>query len=52
MLCLQVFVVGTFYGTETFTWSTLGNMTVITLGVGIAAYGEVNFILVRFLRKY
>ncbi len=37
---------GVFYGTETFTWPTLGNLLVITVGVVIAAYGEINFVLV------
>ena len=45
----QVFVVGTFMGTETFSWAAFSNMVVVTLGVGIAAYGEVNFVLVRLL---
>ena len=43
---MQVFTVGVFWGTETFTWPTLGNLMVITLGVIIAAYGEINFVLV------
>ena len=42
----QVFTVGVFWGTETFTWPTLGNLMVITVGVIIAAYGEINFVLV------
>ena len=43
---MQVFTVGVFWGTETFTWPTLGNLMVITVGVIIAAYGEINFVLV------
>lgn len=42
----QVFFVGTLWGTETFSWGTLANMLVITVGVCIAAYGEINFVLV------
>jgi len=41
-----VFTVGVFWGTETFTWPTLGNLMVVTAGVIIAAYGEINFVLV------
>ena len=43
---MQVFTVGVFWGTETFSWPTLGNLMVITVGVIIAAYGEINFVLV------
>ena len=44
---MKVFAVGTVWGTETFSWPVLGNMVVITVGVIIAAYGEINFVLVR-----
>ena len=47
----QVFTVGVFWGTETFAWPTLGNLLVITVGVIIAAYGEINFVLVRAQRR-
>ena len=43
---MQVFTVGVFWGTETFSWPTLGNLMVVTVGVIIAAYGEINFVLV------
>ncbi len=46
---MAVFLVGTGFGTESFTQKRLANMVVITIGVMIAAYGELNFVLVGVL---
>jgi hypothetical protein len=49
LMPMAVFLVGTLFGTESFTQKRLANMVVITLGVAIAAYGELNFVLVGVL---
>ena len=46
---VAVFTTGTMFGTETFSTNTLVNMLVITVGVMIASYGEINFILIGVL---
>lgn len=43
---VAVFGVGCSFGVESFSWSTLTNMVVVTIGVAIASYGELNFVLV------
>lgn len=42
---LVVFVVGCGFGTEKFTVSSLGNMIVVGVGIAIASYGELMFVL-------
>lgn len=43
LMPVSVYAVGVVCGTETFYWSRLVNMAVITIGVAIASYGELNF---------
>ncbi len=43
---VAVFGVGCGFGVEAFSWSSLSNMIVVTIGVAIASYGEINFVLV------
>jgi len=38
-----VFVVGVAFGTEKYVNVTMINMLVVTVGVMIASYGEINF---------
>lgn len=42
---MAVFLVGTLFGTEAYTGKRMANMIVVTIGVAIAAYGEINFVL-------
>lgn len=42
---VAVFVIGCSIGTERFSLVTLGNMLVVSLGVAVSAYGEINFVL-------
>lgn len=42
---VAVFLVGSTMGTEKYSHSRMGNMTVITIGIAIASYGELNFVL-------
>eukprot|EP00976_Prorocentrum_cordatum_P106685 1194503-Prorocentrum_minimum.AAC.1 len=49
LMPVAVFTTGTMFGTETFSTNTLVNMLVITVGVMIASYGEINFILIGVL---
>eukprot|EP00240_Pyramimonas_obovata_P013295 CAMPEP_0118934048 /NCGR_PEP_ID=MMETSP1169-20130426/13456_1 /TAXON_ID=36882 /ORGANISM="Pyramimonas obovata, Strain CCMP722" /LENGTH=262 /DNA_ID=CAMNT_0006876909 /DNA_START=391 /DNA_END=1179 /DNA_ORIENTATION=- len=46
LMPVAVFTSGTLMGTETFSTNTLINMLVVTIGVMIASYGEINFVLV------
>ncbi|KAK3267389.1 hypothetical protein CYMTET_24049 [Cymbomonas tetramitiformis] len=46
---VSVFLTGIAFSTEQFSWHTLLNMCAITLGVLIASYGEVHFVLIGFL---
>ena len=41
---VSVFAVGCAFGTETFSVNTLVNMIVVTVGVAIASYGEINLV--------
>lgn len=45
LMPVAVFVVGCSIGTERFSLVTLGNMLVVSLGVAVASYGEINFIV-------
>lgn len=44
-----VYLVGIAFGVETFSPQTLANMLLITVGVVIASYGELNFDMFGFL---
>lgn len=46
LMPMAVFLVGTLFGTEHFTSKRMANMVVVTIGVAIAAYGELNFVLI------
>lgn len=46
---MAVFCVGNIFGTETYTSARAINMLVVTVGVMIAAYGELNFVLLGFV---
>ncbi|KAI7842150.1 hypothetical protein COHA_004173 [Chlorella ohadii] len=46
---MAVFIVGCLFGTEHFTTGRLANMLVIAVGICIASYGEINFVLVGVL---
>lgn len=46
LMPVAVFVVGCGMGTEHYSLTTLGNMLVISLGVAIASFGEINFVVV------
>ena len=43
LMPVAVFSVGCVFGTNRFNWGTFLNMLLVTVGVGIASYGEVNF---------
>uniref|UniRef100_A0A061RF95 Plastidic phosphate translocator-like protein n=1 Tax=Tetraselmis sp. GSL018 TaxID=582737 RepID=A0A061RF95_9CHLO len=45
LMPVAVFCVGNVFGTEKFDWSTLSNMIVISIGVCIASFGEINFVV-------
>ena len=38
-------------GTEQYSAGVLANMVVVTVGVAIASYGEINFVLIGFLMQ-
>ena len=46
---VAVFSVGCAFGVETFSTNTMTNMIVITIGVVIASYGEINFVVIGVL---
>jgi drug/metabolite transporter (DMT)-like permease len=43
LMPVAVFSVGCVFGTERFNWPTLLNMLMVTIGVAIASFGELNF---------
>ncbi len=43
LMPVAVFSVGCVFGTERFKWPVFANMLLVTLGVAIASYGELNF---------
>lgn len=43
---VSVFTVGCVFGMETYNPKTLTNMVVVTIGVIIASYGEINFVVI------
>eukprot|EP00873_Tetraselmis_striata_P022470 jgi/Tetstr1/442734/TSEL_030823.t1 len=42
---VSVFVVSCLFGVDSFTWSRMGNMCFVGLGILIASVGEVNFVV-------
>ncbi len=46
LMPVAVFGVGCALKTETFSVDTLSNMLVVTVGVAIASYGEINFVVI------
>ena len=46
LMPMAVFLVGNAFGTEAYTSKRMANMVVVTIGVAIAAYGEINFVLI------
>ncbi|GAX76953.1 hypothetical protein CEUSTIGMA_g4400.t1 [Chlamydomonas eustigma] len=46
---LVVFMVGCGFGTEKFTMNSAGNMVIVGIGIAIASYGEILFVLVGVL---
>ena len=49
MMPVLVFAVGCLLKTEKFSWGLFGNMVVVTIGVLIASFGEIEFVLFGFL---
>jgi len=49
MMPVLVFAVGCLLKTEKFSWGLFGNMVVVTIGVLIASYGEIEFVMFGFL---
>lgn len=46
LMPVAVFSVGCVFGTNKFNWSTMLNMLLVTFGVAVASYGELNFNIV------
>lgn len=49
LMPVAVFVVGCSFGTEKYSIQTFSNMLLISLGVCIASYGEINFVIIGVL---
>ena len=49
LMPVSVFTVGCLFGMETYSPKTLVNMVIITIGVVIASYGEINFVVIGVL---
>ncbi len=49
LMPVAVFSVGCVFGTERFKWPVFANMILVTIGVAIASYGELNFNLTGVL---
>jgi len=49
LMPVAVFTVGCVFGTDKFNWPTFLNMMLVTVGVAIASYGELNFNLTGVL---
>lgn len=49
LMPVSVFTVGCLFGMETYNPKTLTNMVVVTIGVIIASYGEINFVVIGVL---
>eukprot|EP00887_Chlorella_sp_A99_P007875 scaffold20.g7875.t1 len=46
LMPVAVFSVGCVFGTERFSWPVMSNMILVTIGVAIASFGEINFNIV------
>ena len=46
LMPVAVFATGCLFGNETFSTNVLANMLVVTAGVAIASYGEINLVWV------
>jgi hypothetical protein len=46
LMPVAVFCVGCVFATEKFSMGTFGNMMIVSLGVAIASYGELNFVVI------
>eukprot|EP00891_Asterochloris_glomerata_P003318 jgi/Astpho2/3318/e_gw1.00054.52.1_t len=46
LMPVAVFIVGCAFKTEKFSTNVFGNMLVVSLGVAIASYGELNFVVI------
>ena len=49
LMPVLVFCVGCVMQTEKFSWRLMGNMSIITVGVMIASYGELRFNMIGFI---
>ena len=49
LMPVSVFAIGCLFGMETYNPKTLVNMIVVTIGVVIASYGEINFVVIGVL---
>merc|ERR1712159_283581 len=49
LMPVLVFCVGCVMQTEKFSWKLMGNMSIITIGVMIASYGELRFNMIGFI---
>ena len=46
LMPVAVFIVGCVLGTESYDQNTMANMLVVSAGVAIASYGEINFVVI------
>ncbi len=46
LMPVAVFTTGCIFGNETFSTNVMANMLVVTAGVAIASYGEINLVWV------
>ena len=46
LMPVAVFTTGCIFGNETFSTNVMANMIVVTAGVAIASYGEINLVWV------
>ncbi|EFN56048.1 hypothetical protein CHLNCDRAFT_145497 [Chlorella variabilis] len=46
LMPVAVFTVGCGFGTDKYSWPTMMNMILVTIGVAVASYGELNFNIV------
>jgi len=49
LMPVSVFAIGCVFGMESYNPKTLVNMIVVTIGVIIASYGEINFVVIGVL---
>ena len=49
LMPVSVFAVGCIFGMESYNPKTLVNMIIVTIGVIIASYGEINFVVIGVL---